>query len=68
MTKLNHVKFNGFTMGVRVADQYVLTLTDVNTPLAIAGLHAIKGLAHKTELTSELGVIGINGAAFIGSK
>lgn len=64
MTKLQHVRYNGFKLGLRIADSYALQLKDVNSSMSRAGLHAIKGIVHQMRLCESIGVVGINGDTY----
>lgn len=67
MTKLKNNRFMGFTVGIRIADAFALTV-DPADKNAVAGLHVIKNIVNTMGLQKELKAIGINHNLYVGEE
>lgn len=65
MQKLEHTKYNGFTLGFRIADAFALT-ANVTNKKDIAALHAIKNLLNTDGLSRELKTFSVNNVFYVG--
>lgn len=63
MTKLNVSKYQGFTVGVRVADKFALTARTENL-LDVAALHTIKGLVYVEMLERSVQAFAVNNVLY----
>lgn len=62
MTRLN-IDYQGFKLGVRIADTLALSIR-MDDQGQIAGLHAIKGIAHVIQGMREYQAFAVNGQTY----